>query len=81
LAANSASLPQIDGARPEKLSPDAGRAAGLLAGITVPEEDCQVAQIGKRRIVLPLSLDLSAYQGKRIVMLRLGQDYHVREAA
>jgi hypothetical protein len=53
---------------PEKLH-HLGRAFGLLSSIQ-PAEECQIAQIDERLIVLPKDLDLSEHIGKRVGLMR-----------
>jgi hypothetical protein len=63
---------------PEKLH-DCGRRFGLLSSIQLLlEEDCQIAKIGERLVVLPIDLDLSEYLNQRIGMVRIGHKYHIR---
>ena len=57
-----------DSAVPEKLH-HLGRAYGLLSSVRV-EEDCQIARINRRLIVLPADLDLSSHIGRCIGMMR-----------
>lgn len=61
-------LPVPSATAPEKLR-HLGRAFGILFSVQ-PAEDCQIAQIGERLMVLPGDLDLSQYIGQRIGMMR-----------
>jgi hypothetical protein len=74
---NNLSTPSA--AVPEKLH-HCGRAFGLLQDIQ-PAEDCQLAQIGQRLIVLPQDLDLSEYLGQRVGLIRIDEKYLVRSLA
>jgi hypothetical protein len=56
------------------------RAFGLLASIQ-PVEDCQLAQIGQRLVVLPQDLDLSGHIGQRIGLIRVDEKYLIRRLA
>lgn len=64
---------------PEKLH-NLGRAFGLLACIE-SAEDCQLARIGTRLIVLPADLTLSGYVGQRIGLIQVDGKYLVRRSA
>lgn len=63
-------------ATPEKLH-NFGRAFGLLSDIQ-PAEDCQLARIGKRLIVLPQDLDLSGHIGHRIGLILADGQHLIR---
>ncbi|MCX6677390.1 MAG: hypothetical protein NTU95_05535 [Methanothrix sp.] len=54
-----------------------GRVFGLLASIR-PDEECQIAQIGKRLVVLPQDLGLLGYLGQGIGVVKIDENYHVR---
>ena len=56
------------GSAPEKLY-DLRGAFGLLSSIQQADE-CQIAQIDKDLVVLPIGLDLSQYLGQSIGMVR-----------
>jgi hypothetical protein len=47
---------------------DGSREFGLLLSCH-QEEDCQIARIGERNVVLPLSADLSEFIGQPIVLM------------
>jgi hypothetical protein len=64
---------------PEKLH-NLGRAFGLLSSIR-PAEDCQIAQIGQRLIVLPCDLDISGHVGQRIGLILVDEKYCIRRLA
>lgn len=64
---------------PEKLH-NLGRAFGLLSSIE-PAEDCQLARVGSRLIVLPSDLLLSGHVGQRIGLIRVDETYLVRRLA
>jgi hypothetical protein len=63
---------------PEKLH-HLGRAFGLLSSVR-QEEDCQIAQIGNRLLVLPADLHLSEYLGHRIGLMRYEDRFLIRRA-
>lgn len=65
-----------DRAVPEKLL-HLGRAYGLLSYVR-REEDCQIARINRRQIVLPADLDLSAWVGKCVGMMRYNDRVLIR---
>ena len=67
------------GSGPEKLH-KLGRAFGLLSSIQ-PAEECQIAQIDKRLIVLPKDLDLSEHIGKMVGLMRYEDRILVRRLA
>lgn len=64
---------------PEKLH-NLGRAFGQLTCLQ-PAEECQIAWIGARRIVLPQDLDLSAHLGQRIGLILVDEKYLIRRLA
>ncbi|OPY54682.1 MAG: hypothetical protein A4E48_00261 [Methanosaeta sp. PtaU1.Bin060] len=64
-------------AKYESLMPFGGRAFGQLASIQ-PDDNCQIAQIGERLIVLPEDLDLHEHVGHRIGICRIEGQYHIR---
>ena len=66
-------------AAPEKLH-HLSRAFGLLSSIQ-PAEDCQIAQIGTRLLVLPQDLDILGYLGQRIGLIRVDGQYLIRRLA
>ena len=68
--------------RPEKLH-HLSRAFGFLEDIRSEDEDCIVAKIGRREIVLPAAIepDLRPLIGCRIGMVRIENKYLVRRAA
>ena len=47
---------------------DGSRECGLLLSCH-QEEECQIARIGERNVVLPLSADLSEFIGQPIVLM------------
>jgi hypothetical protein len=57
-----------------------GRAFGLLQSVECAE-DCQIAQIGERLIVLPQDLDLSEYLGQRVGLIKIDEKYLIRSLA
>ena len=65
-----------DRAVPEKLL-HLGRAYGQLLSVE-REEDCQIARINRRQIVLPADLDLSAHIGRCIGMMRYNEKILIR---
>lgn len=46
-----------------------------------PSEDCQIARIGERDVVLPADLDLSSFIGSRIGLVKIGEECRVRGLA
>lgn len=65
---------------PEVLCYIGGRAFGLLSDLQA-YEDCQIATIEQRHIILPTYLDLKPYLGSRIGMVRVEEEYLVRKLA
>lgn len=61
---------------PEKLH-HLDRTYGLLSSVRT-EEDCQIACINRRLIVLPADLDLSAWVGKCVGMMRYNDRVLIR---
>ena len=61
---------------PEKLR-HLGRAFGTLISVR-QEEDCQIAQIGSRLLVLPADIQLSEILGQRIGMMRYEGRFLIR---
>ena len=57
----------VPGPKLERLH-DGSRVFGILHSISV-EEDCRIAQTGKRRVVLPLEPDLSEFIGQAIILM------------
>jgi hypothetical protein len=68
VSASINNFPNPSATAPEKRR-HLGRAFGLLSSIQ-PAEECQLAQIGDRLMVLPDDIDLSQYLGQRIGMMR-----------
>ena len=58
----------VPGPKLERLH-DLSRAQGVLHSISIEEDDCQIAKIGERNVVLPLSADLSEFIGQPIVLM------------
>jgi hypothetical protein len=73
------SISTADQAVPGKLH-HCSRAFGLLSAIQ-PDDDCQLARIGERLIVLPSDLDLSAHLGQRIGIVRIDDKFLCRRLA
>jgi hypothetical protein len=58
----------IPGPKLERLH-DLSRVFGLLLSCHQEEDDCQIARIDERNVVLPLSADLSEFMGQPIVLM------------
>jgi hypothetical protein len=57
----------VSGPKLERLH-DGSRVFGILHSIS-GEDDCRIAQIGQRRVVLPSEPDLSGFMGQNIVLM------------
>jgi hypothetical protein len=64
--------------RPERLC-HGDAAFGVLSSLS-QAEGYQLAQVGKRLIMLPQELDLTGYIDQRIGLLKIDQEFLVREA-
>jgi len=57
-----------------------GRVFGLLQSIRI-EDECQIARIGEKDLVLPMTPDLSSHISQRIGLAMIGETLYVRGLA